>query len=371
LYNLSIGQSISFVNSPITVNVNFTSESKKSAVKDDVCNVRDDKRHPPKTVDPAKEQKRLSDMGVLTFLRERLAKVPWLVKEDDDGKLSLVSGTTRGNRADAHRRSAKTASAVEKVIDDKPNHCTFATLTIAPDKAATVEDTWKYAQKTLPAYICHLRRKGMLSYVWVREAHLSGRCHIHLLCRWKLAVQKTSINGKPRVDTPEVYDAIKGWKGGHSDLLALDSDNQTRLAGYLTKELGKFSHFEDSLRRARQGWKGEGEAKRCKSDVQRLLTYYHAISSGCRLYGAGGQKADASASASPAGATTTPGVSTSSPRLDTNSNNPSDGILYFPIPLTLLNHLELVSGPLKPGTKAYDLVKRHIDRIKRWHFGLT
>jgi hypothetical protein len=59
-------------------------------------------------------------------------------------------------------------------------------------------------------------------------------------------------------------------------------DNQIK--GYIKKYLGKYSHIEDALRRAKREWLKEGDEKHKDTDCKKLWTNYYCDKLKIRLF---------------------------------------------------------------------------------------
>jgi len=213
-----------------------------------------------------------------------LRRTVWLATVRADGTYTLASGAVLGNKVQAHRRDQHTAGLVDSIIDNQPMHCTFVTLTHRYDKTTDGRlQSWQYMQQHLAAYIRRLRRAGAVDYVWVKEAHYDGGCHVHLLVRWadvvKTVVKRGVLRARGRIKR-----ACKDWVG-HVDVIALDADTAGDRANYIVKELSKYAHCEDALKRARRHWSGDGDADRQSADVKRIWTMYYGSKLRQRLYG--------------------------------------------------------------------------------------
>jgi hypothetical protein len=168
-----------------------------------------------------------------------------------------------------------------------PSYCTFVTLTKQYVKTeAGRRESWLSVRAELTNYIRRLKRKGLEDYVYVLEAHEDGGCHVHLLMRWKNEVKTYMHKGKLRLTDKAKFWRLKMWDG-HVDVQGIGEGEAEKITGYLSKELGKYGHYEDALKRAKRGWSKEGDVKKQKSDKKRLWTYYYADILKLRLYGSG------------------------------------------------------------------------------------
>jgi hypothetical protein len=227
---------------------------------------------------PAYVQKRLD---------KKLRKTIWIGRQRADGKYTIFSGAVAGNKVHAHRRGIKTDHLADRVMGGKPNYCTFVTVTKQYVKTeAGRRESWVSVRAELTNYIRRLKRQGLEDYVYVLEAHEDGGCHVHLLMRWKKEIHTYLYNGKLRITNRELLRRLKEWDG-HVDVLGIGEGDVERIAGYVSKELGKYGQYEDALKRAKRNWGKEGDDKKRNSDKKRLWTYYYADVLRIRLYGSG------------------------------------------------------------------------------------
>jgi len=223
-------------------------------------------------------------IDAMRHMRDTLQRTHWVVTVREDGTYALCSGAVRGNKIQAHRRAQQTAGLVDNIIDTQPEYCTFVTLTRRYDKTDDGRlQSWQQMQQQLPAYIRRLRRAGAVDYVWCKEAHYDGGCHVHMLVRWARVVKTVNIRGVLRA-RGRIKRACKDWDG-HVDVVALDADTATVRGNYIAKELNKHAHCEDALRRARRHWRDDGDATWQAADVQRIWTLYYGSRLRQRLYG--------------------------------------------------------------------------------------
>jgi hypothetical protein len=121
----------------------------------------------------------------------------------------------------------------------------------------------------------------MTNYIAVKEAHRDGGCHVHLLCQWKRNFKTISHKGKLRIASKKLRDIIKGEWDGQVEIEAM-CDNDVN--GYLKKYLGKYSHIEDALKRAKRKWGNEGDEKHKDTDIKKLWTTYYCGTLNIRQY---------------------------------------------------------------------------------------
>ena len=192
-----------------------------------------------------------------------------------DGTYALSCGAVLGNKVQAYRRGIRTDGIIDSVINNQPTQCTFVTLTrkYTKDAAGRLE-SWQYFKQKLPAYVRRLKRHGLADYVWVKEAHYDGGCHVHLLCRWAGKFKTLTKNGVRRV-RGKLKRTLKDNWDGHVDVIALDADTAGRKAEYIAKELGKYAHCEDALKRARRLWAADGDMDKQSADCKRLWLFFY------------------------------------------------------------------------------------------------
>jgi len=128
-------------------------------------------------------------------------------------------------------------------------NCLFVTLTahyIKTEKGIT--ESWSKSRDRLSKFLRRIRAIGFKTYVYVREAHEDGGCHIHIIMKRKTTFRTFAHNGKIRLDDEKLKAQIEeAWDGGHVDIQGIDDSGA---GAYLTKEIGKSSHIENSLQRA-------------------------------------------------------------------------------------------------------------------------
>jgi len=219
-------------------------------------------------------------------MTQKLRRTVWFATAAPDGTYALTCGAVLGNKVQAYRRGIRTDGIVDSVINNQPAQCTFVTLTrkYTKDAAGRLE-SWQYHKQKLPAYMRRLKRHGLADYVWVKEAHYDGGCHVHLLCRWTGKFKTLTKNGVRRVRGKLKRTLKDGWDG-HVDVQALDADTAGRKAAYIAKELGKYAHCEDALKRARRLWAADGDGDKQAADCKRLWLFFYGAMTEQRLYGA-------------------------------------------------------------------------------------
>ena len=213
-------------------------------------------------------------------MADKLKRTVWLATVGTDGSYSLTCGAVLGNKVQAYRRSIRTDGIVDSVIDNKPTHCTFVTLTHRYDKTpAGRMESWQYYKHHLAAYVRRLKRHGLVDYIWVKESHYDGGYHAHLLMRWDTPCKTVRKRGKRKRVLKETWD-------GHVDVIALDADTAQTNGKYITKELDKYAHCEDALRRAKRVWMADSDVDKQPADCKRIRTLYYGSVTKQRLHGA-------------------------------------------------------------------------------------
>jgi hypothetical protein len=107
----------------------------------------------------------------------------------------------------------------------------------------------------------------MKDYIVVKEAHRDGGCHAHLLCQWERNFLMFKYKNKYRLANTAMREYIKDNWAGDVDIEGIIDD---QIKGYIKKYLGKYSHIEDALRRAKREWLEEGDEKHKDTDCKKL-----------------------------------------------------------------------------------------------------
>ena len=222
----------------------------------------------------------------IRHMADKLRRTVWLVTVGTDGNYNLTCGAVLGNKVQAHRRGCRTELLVDSVVNNQPTYCTFVTLTRRYNKTPDGRlETWQHYKQHLAAYLRRLKRHGLVDYVWVKEAHYDGGCHAHLLLRWATECKTLRKQDKLRVRGKRKHVIKDNWDG-HVDVQALDAQTLDRAATYIGKELDKYAHCEDALRRAKRLWTADGDAAKQAADCKRIWTLYYGSMTKQRLYGA-------------------------------------------------------------------------------------
>jgi hypothetical protein len=117
-----------------------------------------------------------------------------------------------------------------------------------------------------------MRTKGMTDFIAVKEAHKDGGCHAHILCQFERKFIMFEYKGKRRVANSVIRDYIKDNWAGNVEIEGMKDDD---VKGYIKKYLGKYSHIEDALRRAKREWGQEGDGEHKDADCKKLWTVYY------------------------------------------------------------------------------------------------
>jgi len=81
-----------------------------------------------------------------------------------------------------------------------------------------------------------------------------------------------TYKGVRRLANNALRQYLKDNWAGDVDIMAM-RDNDVR--GYLKKYLGKYSHVEDALRRAKRDWSKDGDMRHKDADCKKLWTNYY------------------------------------------------------------------------------------------------
>jgi len=215
---------------------------------------------------------------VLEVCEKKLRSAVWFAGRNDAGEIYAFPGALSGNRIYSYRMMERVGNALGD-LKMEAGDCLFITLTAAYEKTLKgVTASWERSRKALPAFLRKLRRQGFKSFIWVREAHEDGGCHVHLVakksgCKFPYFHDKRNIL---RLDDEPLRAAVKeAWPEGHLDIQVISTEG----AGlYLAKEVGKASHIENAVARFK---KGEGTA----ADAKKLWAHYMAAKTKMRRWG--------------------------------------------------------------------------------------
>jgi hypothetical protein len=209
---------------------------------------------------------------VIKHIDRELRNAAWFYQMYDDGTLRKLSGAKAGNKVAAWRTEQRLNEIFEAVNWDK-DKTLFITIThyyVKTEKGR--QESWRYFQKELPKLIRKLKTKGMKDFIVVKEAHRDGGCHAHLLCQFEKQLKAFIYKGKRRLANKTLRTFIKDNWAGDVDIELMKDDD---IKGYMKKYLGKYSHIEDALRRAKRGWAREGDLRHKDADCKKLWTNYY------------------------------------------------------------------------------------------------
>jgi hypothetical protein len=228
---------------------------------------------------------------ILQFLYKKILLAQWFAFYYSDGSISKGPGAAMGNRTYAFRREGRIASALRMLLSGSGS-CLWLTLTVPYNRTgAGRKASWLAVKTALAPFLRYLRDLGMDAYIAVKEAHAGGGCHAHIVARWDKSLpgfKRREWNPRRKVwvtrwrlGDQSLRTAIKAaWPCGHVDIQLVQDE---RVGAYLTKELGKASHIEDALRRARRDWDRPDEDRFRERDVKKLWAVYYATTLKIRL----------------------------------------------------------------------------------------
>jgi hypothetical protein len=217
---------------------------------------------------------------VLNFLNDSLLKAQFRLFVYDNGDMEKHARATLGNKTYAYIRENRISSAVNSLLDTQ-NTCLFITLTLKYNYSMQdLINSWKSVQKHFQPFLRKLRSLGMDAYIAVKEAHENGGCHMHLIVRFNKILssfdhQELNHNGDTvfirRLNDINLLQTIKDAWPGFVDVQVVKS---VQVGKYLSKELGKASHIEYSLKRALRDWSRDGDEAFKKRDCKKLWAIY-------------------------------------------------------------------------------------------------
>jgi hypothetical protein len=209
---------------------------------------------------------------VLKDIDKKLRNAAFFYILDDTGTLRKISGAVVGNKVAAWRTEKRINEIFGKADWDR-DKTLFITLTHSYIKTEQGrKESWQFFQKDLPRYLRKLKARGMKDFIVVKEAHRDGGCHAHLLCQWEKTFLMFQHKGVRRIANKELREYLKNNWAGDVDILGMTNNDINK---YLKKYLGKYSHVEDALRRAKRNWSGDGDEKHRDADYKKLWTLYY------------------------------------------------------------------------------------------------
>jgi hypothetical protein len=208
-------------------------------------------------------------------LELKLYRTKWWACYYSDGTISKVPAATMGNRTYAHNRQDRIDTAVNHLLNAEKFSLLWLTLTHKYENDdAGRRESWLWVHRSLPKFLRALRSLGMTSYIAVKEAHALGGCHVHIASRWNRKFEGfEDDSGKLRITDETFRQTIKQLWQGHLDIQIV---KDKMIGGYLSKEMGKHSHIEDSLKRAKRNWQGPNDEKQKTRDMKKLYGIYYA-----------------------------------------------------------------------------------------------
>lgn len=201
---------------------------------------------------------------VVDVLDRKSKSAVWFAGRNEAGEIYTFPGALAGNRIYSWRMMERVGAALGD-LRMEAGDCLFITLTSHYKKNLKgVSASWKENRAELPRYLRKLRRMGFRSFIWVREAHEDGGCHVHLVikkCGQKFYFFQDKKN--PAIlrlaDEALRADIKAAWPCGHVDIQVISSGGAGQ---YLAKEVGKASHIEDALSRAKKGMATPSDSKK-------------------------------------------------------------------------------------------------------------
>jgi hypothetical protein len=296
---------------------------------------------------------------VIKDVDKRLRMAAFFYTLDEAGVLRQISGAVVGNKVAAWR-TEKRINNIFQVADWDKDKTLFITLTHQYIKTEQGrKESWQFFQKDLPRYLRKLKAKGMTDFFVVKEAHKDGGCHAHLLCQWKRKFATFTHKGKRRIANKTFREYLKSNWAGDVDILAMSDDD---VKGYLKKYLGKYSHVEDALRRAKRGWSREGDDRHKDADCKKLWTNYYCAKLKIRRFTCGTKKRAPNTAAEP-------------PDLVKSMNNSTAKERPKIVRQVLIAwHIKMnpafepYNGKIEPNTRAYQLAMNYLgERNEKIH----
>ena len=301
---------------------------------------------------------------VTEYLSLKLRRSKWLARLIEDGSISLSPGAVVGNRVYSWRRQGRIDTGLKLLFNGQSS--VFITLSHRYIKTESgCIASWNYYKKELPKFLRRLRLLGADAYIAVKEAHEDGGCHAHIVARWReeLYFYQDLMDKKKRwrLGDEVLRAAIKAaWPGGWVDVQGVGS---VVAGAYLTKELGKQSHIENALKRAKKNWWAIKEWKRFDEktrkklkadDKKRLYAAYFAAITNTRR-GIFSKNIPANVE----------GVEDF--RLDSVMNKSTVAVVEVPFALTLKPFFEPYSGAVDPDSELFRVLHKLFHRQAAKH----
>jgi len=278
---------------------------------------------------------------VIDDLDRKLKSTVWFAGRNDAGEIYTFPGAVAGNRIYSWRMMERVGDALG-ALDMEAGDCLFITLTAPYEKNLKgISASWKVNRAELPRYLRKLRRMGFKSFIWVRESHEDGGCHVHLVAKKRgekfCFFQDKKNPAILRLDDEALRDGIKSaWPCGHVDVQVISSEGAGR---YLAKEVGKASHIEDALQRAKKGLA-------TPSDTKKLWAAFMAEKEHMRRWGVSRDLINK--------------------MINTTEEEEfeSDEIVLLPNSVKNSEWFEPVTGTLEPGSRAFEEISALLDSRK-------
>jgi len=291
---------------------------------------------------------------VIKNVDKKLRQAAFFYTLDDKGVLRQISGAIVGNKVAAWRKEQRVNEIFQVTNWDK-DKTLFITLTHSYIKTEQGRrESWQFFQKDLPRYLRKLKARGMTDFIAVKEAHKDGGCHVHLLCQWERNFLTFTYKGKRRIANKKLRDYLKSNWAGDVDVEAMRDDD---VRGYIKKYIGKYSHVEDALRRAKRSWRNEGDEKHKDADYKKLWTNYYCDKLKIRSFTSNTKKRAEKTAAEP------PDLVKSMNNFTADNKPKIVKQVLIPWHIKFNPAFEPCNGIIKEDTRAYQLAKNF---LKEW-----
>jgi len=208
---------------------------------------------------------------IIKSLIDEYRKVQYILEVYDNGEMKKVSGASMGNKVYAWRMEQH-INELFKAQEWETKKVLFLTLTSHYIKTEHGrQESWERFKANTGKFVRKMKENGMEKYFTVFEAHKDGGCHCHLIAKFNRELPLFKLHGKIRLANTPLRQIIKDNWAGYVEIEGLKDDGAK---AYLQKYLGKFSHIEDSLKRAKRNWEKEGDARHKETDYKKLWTIY-------------------------------------------------------------------------------------------------
>ena len=190
---------------------------------------------------------------------------PVIAIKNNDGSIITLPARKRGNAFYNLDIAAKMAvinrQAVKLLKADIQNLKTntfFITLTTKYDPLNPEKTTLQALARVnsrLPKFLRYMRKNYKCSYIWAKESHRDGGCHVHLIIQCKNLYQcfrYIDADGVETFRSDELRADIRTvWAIGNVDIQGVMHDSG--VFAYVSKELGKSQNVEKALKRIENG----------------------------------------------------------------------------------------------------------------------